>query len=58
MILSSRDVPYVPEVNLIEMFGYSNYFRGRYYNGIDGSAVGKYIKRNTNFSVTSEVSSL
>ena len=45
MIIRDKDSSYVPEVNSIEMFGYRHYFRGKYYGGIDGSAVVNYIKR-------------
>ena len=48
MIIRDTDSSYVPEVNSIEMFGYSHYFREKYYGGIDGSAVINFTKRKNN----------
>jgi len=46
MIIRDKDSSYVPEVASRGIFGYRYCFNEGYTFGINGSAVGKYIKRN------------
>ena len=57
MILSSSEpVAFVPEVNSKKFYSFTCYADcWGYKKTIDGSSVGKHIKRNNNFSVKSKL---